>query len=226
MSESQRSKIVREKFRSFMCDPQTQPEFLKIIKKIEQRMKSKYGKYYDVERHSVNQLLLDCVDCLSSGKRYWDYENVKIEAILYNTARSLLGNDIRKEKKDREKMEVQRKSYQSADGCESNSPEERQEIKNEDAGSYNSELNTLYDRENIGMAEKELKDDGISLKVMEELMLNDSNIEIAESLNLKVSDVENARKRIRRAGKNVLLKISGQINRTKGEVREDILKRE
>lgn len=226
MSESRYSEIVSEKLRSFMNEPETQPEFLKVLEVIESNIKRKLGKYYDPERHSSVQLLLDCLDSITSGKRKWDYKNVKIEAILYNTSRSLLGNYVRKEKASYDKMEIHLEPYRSAEGCECFSEEDVLDYNNKDEEAYNSEFNTFYDKENIKIVKKVLKDDKTALEVMESLMHCNSNINIANKLKIKVSDVENALKRIRRAGEKVLTNISKQSHRTKEEIRAEILKRE
>jgi len=226
MSGTPYSEIVMEKLRSFMNDPETQPEFLKVLEVMESNLKRKYGKYYDPERHSTMQLLLDCLDNIISGKRHWDYEKVKVEAIIYNTSRSLLGNDIRKEKVSYDKMEIHLEAYRSAEGCECFSEEDVLDYNNKDEESYNSELNTFYDKEVIKMTEKVLKADRTALEVMEALMNGDSNISISKKLKITVRDVENALKRIRRAGKKVLTIISKQSHCTKEEIRVGILKRE
>jgi hypothetical protein len=226
MAESKYSKIVREKLSSFMNDPKTQPEFLKILRVIESSLIRKLGKYYDPERHSTLQLLLDCLDSIKSGKRHWDYKNVKIEAMFYNAARSLLGNYIRKEKASYDKMEIHLEPYRSAEGYECFSEEDVLDYNNIDEEAYNSEFNTFYDKENIKIVEKVLKNDKTALKVMESLMNSNSNIIIAKRLKIKVRDVENALKRIRRAGKKVLTIIGKQNHRTNEEIRVEILKRE
>jgi hypothetical protein len=225
MSDSPYSEIVSERIRSFIRNPETQEELSKVLSSIGKKYRRKLGNYYDIERHSTMQLFLDCLDRIISGKRHWDYNKVRIQAMIINTARSLIGSELEKEIENR-KTEVHLEKPRTSEGEEYLTAEELLDYSNTDRESYKSELNTFYDKEYIRMTEKVLKDDKTALEVMEAFMQDNSNISIAKRLKIKVSDVENALKRIRRAGEKVLTIISKQNHRTKEEIRVEILKRE
>lgn len=226
MSESQYSEIVSEKIRSFITAPENREELTKVLSAIRKKYRIKFGCYFDKDRHSEIEIFLDCLDKIKSGKRLWNHRNIKLQPMLINTARSMIGSELKKEIQNRNKTELCFEKILTSDGEEYPTEEELLDYLNTDRDNYKSELNTFYDKEIIIMTQKILKHDTTALKVMNELKEIDSNIEISRKLKITVRDVENARKRIRRAGKKVLLKISEQLNLTKEEIRNEILRRE
>ena len=88
---------------------------MKLYTIIDNRFKRNLGSYYDQERHSTMQLVLDCFDNIIEGKRHWDYDIVRFEAMLFNTARSLIGNEVSKEKKYREMIGIHSVNHRTTD---------------------------------------------------------------------------------------------------------------
>ena len=146
--------------------------------------------------------------------------------MIINIARSLIGEELEKEIESRSITEVRLEKPRTSDGDEYLTEEELLDYYNTNDEAYLSSLNTFYDKEIIHMTKKILKDDIEAINVMNAILQTDSNIEISLKLKITVRDVENARKRIRRAGEKVLATISKQNNRTKESIRKEILKRE
>ncbi len=146
--------------------------------------------------------------------------------MIINIARSLIGEELEKEIESRSITEVRLEKPRTSDGNEYLTEEELLDYYNTNDEAYLSSLNTFYDKEIIHMTKKILKDDIEAINVMNAILQTDSNIEISLKLKISVRNVENARKRIRRAGEKVLAIISKQNNRTKESIRKEILKRE
>lgn len=146
--------------------------------------------------------------------------------MIINIARSLIGEELEKEIESRSITEVRLEKPRTSDGDEYLTEEELLDYYNTNDEAYLSSLNTFYDKEIIHMTKKILKDDIEAINVMNAILQTDSNIEISLKLKISVRNVENARKRIRRAGEKVLAIISKQNNRTKESIRKEILKRE
>ncbi len=146
--------------------------------------------------------------------------------MIINIARSLIGEELEKEIESRSITEVRLEKPRTSDGDEYLTEEELLDYYNTNDEAYLSSLNTFYDKEIIHMTKKILKDDIEAINVMNAILQTDSNIEISLKLKISVRNVENVRKRIRRAGEKVLAIISKQNNRTKESIRKEILKRE
>ena len=146
--------------------------------------------------------------------------------MIINIARSLIGEELEKEIESRSITEVRLEKPRTSDGDEYLTEEELLDYYNTNDEAYLLSLNTFYDKEIIHMTKKILKDDIEAINVMNAILQTDSNIEISLKLKISVRNVENARKRIRRAGEKVLAIISKQNNRTKESIRKEILKRE
>ena len=226
MTGSDRSEKIKEIISNFISNPKTQPEFLKVVAAIDKRYRYKLGFFYDKERHSTIQLVLDCFEKITNDQRHWDFENVKFEAVLYNAARSLIGNEVRKEKDSRSKMAVYTEKPDIKKSYGILTDEDALDFYMDIEDEFDSGFNNLYDREIIKMVQTILKKDKTALSVMEELMASDSNIKISETLGITVTEAENARKRIRRAGERVLLVLSTLSKRPKEEIRREILRRD
>ena len=146
--------------------------------------------------------------------------------MIINIARSLIGEELEKEIESRSITEVRLEKPRTSDGNEYLTEEELLDYYNTNDEAYLLSLNTFYDKEIIHMTKKILKDDIEAINVMNAILQTDSNIEISLKLKISVRNVENVRKRIRRAGEKVLAIISKQNNRTKESIRKEILKRE
>ncbi len=146
--------------------------------------------------------------------------------MIINIARSLIGEELEKEIESRSITEVRLEKPRTSDGDEYLTEEELLDYYNTNDEAYLLSLNTFYDKEIIHMTKKILKDDIEAINVMNAILQTDSNIEISLKLKISVRNVENVRKRIRRAGEKVLAIISKQNNRTKESIRKEILKRE
>jgi len=225
-TDAQESEKIREKIRNFISNPATQEEFAKVKSAINKKCRFQLGSYHDKDRHSALQIFLECAERIISGQRHWDYRSVKIQAILINAARSITGSELEKEIEGRGKMDIHLEKPRKANGEEYLTQEELLDYYNTDDEAYRSELNTYCDKEIIRMAQRILKNDKVALKVMKQLREYDSNIEISERLEITVRDVENARKRIRRAGERLLQKISRKNHCSIEEIRAEILRRE
>jgi len=226
MLKTERSEIITEKIVSFISNPKTQKKFLKLSEVIDKLYRRKLGKFFDEDRHSMMQLMLDCFTKIASGERRWDYEKVKIEAVIYNAARSLIGNELKKEIRYRNKLGIHLDIPRTTDDYDIETEEDVFDYSNKDGGAYNSGLNSLCDKETIKLVQIILKKDKTALRVMEELMQTDKNKEIAERLKMTVKEVANAKKRICRAGEKVLFDISEMDGRSIEEIRREILRRE
>ena len=226
MLESNRSEIIIEKIVDFLSNPETQTEYLNLVRVVDNRYRRMLGRFFDEGRHSSVQLIHECFEKMISGKRYWDYDNVKIEPIVVNIAKSLIGNVVRKERNYRNSIGNHLERPRTTDDYDEETEEDVFDYRNDDKAAYNSELNIFCDREVIQIVKNKLKKDKTALAVLDKFRIFNSSQEISEALKIEISEVDNARKRIRRAGEKILSKFSKMEKRSKEEIRKEILRRE
>jgi DNA-directed RNA polymerase specialized sigma24 family protein len=226
MLESNRSVIIEEKIVDFISNPETQTEYLNLVRVVDNRYRRMLGRFFDEGRHSAVQIIHECFKKMISGKRYWDYDNVKIEPMVVNIAKSLIGNEVRKERNYRNRIGNHLGRPRTTDDYDEETEEDVFDYNNDDKAAYNSELNIFCDREVIQIVKNKLKKDKTALAVLDKFRIFNSSQEISEALKIRISDVDNARKRIRRAGEKILSKFSKMEKRSKEEIRKEILRRE
>jgi hypothetical protein len=208
MSESARSEIIRNKIKDFV---QKKPdEFLKLAASIDRLARYILKGYFDEDEHCGLEMFIKATDKMESGERKWDFEKVPIEAMVYQTARSLLSNELVKKSKNKVTIELYEDlSGESMFDAEVNTNGTK---RRRSEGTYS--IQKAGDDEIIEMLKAELRwatgeADTVSLRVIEEIL--NSNIivqrEIAERLKIDEKEVRNSFDRIRRARDKVWMRL-------------------
>ncbi len=213
MSESVRSEIIRNLIKEFV--QKEQGEFLKLAASIDRLSRYTLKGYFDEDEHSGLEIFLKATEKIESGERHWDYDNIKIEAIVYQTSRSFLSNELKK--KSRNKVTFVSFDDLAGEGMYDEEGSERGIKVSRTEGTYS--IQEIRDDKIIKMVKAELpkmNEDGdpISIKVMEEIMKSKTITyeEIAKRLKINEQEVKNSIIRIRRAGDKVWLKL-GKLDR-------------
>ncbi|MCX6158652.1 MAG: hypothetical protein NTY74_11810 [Ignavibacteriae bacterium] len=166
-------------------------------------------KYFDKDEHCGTELFKKATEKMENGEREWDYDKVKIEAMIHQTVRSLISNELVKITT----IDATIVSYDDLAGEEGK--EEPGKEKTNIRRTENTYTNTeISDDRIIEMVKDKLpKIDGdidlVSIMVMDEIMGNNGTTyeEIAGSLKIGEKEVKNAFERIRRARNKVWAKL-------------------
>jgi len=212
MTESARSEIISNKIKEFI---QKKPdEFLKLAASIDRLARYTLKGYFDKDEHSGLEMFIKATDKMESGERHWDYENLKIEVMVYQTARSLLSNELSKKSKNKVTFEL----FEDLAG-ESMKDEEGNENSNKKRSEGTYSIQETSDNAIIEMLKAELtgkrgKADTVSMMVLEEILNSNITVqrEIAERLGIDEKKVRNSFDRIRRARDKVWMKL-GSLDR-------------
>ena len=211
--DSERTEIISKKIEEFVQD--RPDDFLELIAQLDSKARWRMKGYFDEDKYCGTELFNKATEKMESGDREWDYENVKIEAMIHQTVRSLITSEL-------EKINTLKATFVSFDDL---AGEERKEetgtekvniIRRTDNTVSNPEIS---DARIIEMVKEKLpKIDGdidlVSIMVMDEIMENNGTTyeEIADSLKIDKKEVKNAFERIRRA-RNKVWAMLGKIDK-------------
>ncbi len=214
MNEFQQAELISSKIKEFI---EKQPnDFLDLITQLDRLGKIIMGKYHDIDEHNGLELFNIASKKIENGKRKWAYENVNLEAMIYNSARSHLSSELKKIINGKTPSIFLNKL--DGEGNKNETDYNSDGIASIDDG--NNGNNGLY-------LMQEIDDNIISEMIKKELPLIDGDIdlvsieimdaikkycitkrkEIAEVLKLEYKDVKNAFERIRGAANKVFSKL-------------------
>ena len=207
--------IAMNKIKEFV--ETSQKEFLSLIAQLDRLGKSIMKGFFNEDEHNGLQLFTVAVSKIENGDRNWDFEEVKLEAMIYNTAKSHLSSELRKILRRKNKLE-----------SNNNPAEENNQINEEHYSTEGAATNEKYKRDNEGSYEiQQIDDDTISEMIKKELPLIDGDIDlesieimevikggeatkqkdIAEILKITEKEVRNSIDRIKRAASKVFNKL-------------------
>lgn len=215
MNNFYNTEIATQKIKEFV---EKQPnDFLALILQLDRLGKSIMKGFFDYDEHNGQQLFNTIVDKIEIGERKWDYERVKIEAMIYNSARSYLSSELHKIVHSKYKIvslnkladesNNEEKALYYRDGAASNDEDNK-----DNNGSY--EMQQIDDDTISGMIKKELPlidgdIDLVSIEIMEVIKSGEAikQRDIAETLKITEKEVRNSIDRIKRAGSKVFNKL-------------------
>ena len=192
-------------------------EFLSLIAQLDRLGKSIMGGFFDYDEYNGQQLFYEIVDKIEKGDRNWDYDNVKLEAMIYNTAKSHLSSELKKKIQCKIKLVSLNKLADESndnedgvyyrDGVNSNDEDNK-----DNNGSY--EIQQIDDDTISEMVKKELPliegdIDLVSIEIMEVIRRGEATKQkdIADKLKSTDKEVRNSIDRIKRAGNKVFNKL-------------------
>lgn len=201
--ESERTEIINKKIEEFI---QERPDdFLKLVAQIDKKTRWIMKGYFDEDEHGGMQMYLNATEKMEDGERNWDYEKVKIEAMIYNTACSLATSELKKFKGNKKSIV----NYDDLAG------EDNGEEDNYQRTESTYIMTEICDDAIVKMLKNNLQlidgdIDLIAIEVMDAIMNSkaETRLEIAELLKIEEREVRNAIERIRRARNKVWAKLS------------------
>lgn len=192
-------------------------DFLALILQLDRMSKSIMGGFFDYDEHNGQQLFNAIVAKIEKEKRKWDYDKVKIEAMIYNSARSYLSSELNKKVHSKFKLESLNKLADESNNNDKevyyrNGVASNDEENKDNNGSY--EMHQIDDDTISEMIKKELPIidgdiDLVSIEIMEVIKNGyaTKQKDIAEVLKLNEKEVRNSIDRIKRAGNKVINKL-------------------
>ncbi len=215
MNNFYNSEIASNKIKEFVeTGPQ---EFLSLIAQLDRLGKSIMGGFFDEDEHNGLQLFTVAVSKIESGERNWNFEEVKLEAMIYNTAKSHLSSELRKILRRKSKLysnnnPAEEKSQTDEELYSMDGEATYEKNKNEKEGTY--EIQQIDDNMISEMITKELPIidgdiDLVSIEIMEVIKRGEATKQkdIADILKLTEKEVRNSIDRIKRAGNKVFNKL-------------------
>lgn len=218
MSVIPNAEIIRQKIESFVQD--TPEKFEALLAQLTRLGRRIMGEYYDADLHGGPQMFVKIYDKIESGDRTWDYENINIEAMFHNSAKSILSGYLKKE------LNKEGKTVSLDEIARQYEPDQIKNLGYYKNGILPAEEKTAtatrsYNDKPVSgeiieeMTKRELmretgKVDPVVLKVMEAIKNKGvkTRKEIAEILNIDENLVRNAFEKIHRAGDKVFEKLS------------------
>ncbi|MFA5010678.1 MAG: hypothetical protein WC644_01880 [Ignavibacteria bacterium] len=215
MNEFQQAELISNKIHEFI---EKQPnDYVALIAQLDRLGKSIMGKYHDKDEHNGVELFSKAADKIEKGVRNWGFENVKIEAMIYNSVSSYLTSELKKKINSK----IQLISLNNLEGEGNNNSEavyyrdgiaSNDEDNNGNCGTYI--MQEIDDNAISEMVKKELPlidgdIDLISIEIMEVIKSGEATKQkdIAEVLKLNEREVRNSIDRIKRAGNKVINKL-------------------